>query len=134
MSDPLWHQAVRNANYEPLNDSEAEAVAEEATAILSRPTAAGSAPLQDRRSQLNSINYEAGIRGWDTQPPTALPEIGGISIYQIQPILHRAIASGSRYLRGPKISSTPTTTDEEPSEALQRIRERLERRRKDHDK
>lgn len=130
MSDPLWHQALRQENYEPLEADEAAAVAHAATAILSRAGAAGRLSASDHREQFSDIGYEIGIRGWDADPPISRPELGGLTTYQLQPILQRAIKSSTKYLTAtPSAAPRSTPTDDD---TLRRIRERLNRRKGDN--
>lgn len=133
-NDLLWHQMLRRENYEPLEPAEAEAVATEATAILSRPESGASAAAH--REQYDSIGYEIQIRGWDVKPePAPLAELGGLTMYQLQPLLQRAIRSGTKYRVTPtaKKAKKSETQPQPASDALDRIRERLQRR-KDTDK
>lgn len=130
--DNLWHQVLRRENYEPLEPEEATAVAEEATAVLSRPPASGRLSLTDRRAQYTDIGYQVTMRGWDAEPPIRpIPDAGDLTINQLQAILQRAITSGSRYMT---VRTPPTSTpNQSDSEALSRIRDRLRRRRTGED-
>jgi len=134
-NERLKHQIIRDGNYEPLDSDEAKAVATNATALLSRPEASGSASLSFHRSAYNNISYDIRIRGWDTEPPKPLDELGGLNLNQLQAVLQRAIDTGGRYLRSPRSNATsPTaTTTPETNAALERLRKRLREKREGTD-
>jgi len=132
MDENLWHQVLRKENYEALESDEAEAVASEATAILSR-TGSGRESLNDHHSQFAALGYDVSIRGWDAEPPVGRPEIGGLTIHQLQPIVHRAVQSGRKYLTSrPDTAGAPREELSDDTKAtLDRVRDRLRRKKED---
>lgn len=134
MDDPLWHQAVRDGNYEPLESDEAKAVANAATALLSRAEASGALSLAAHRAAYTAIGYDISIKGWDVKPPEPLAELGGLTISQLAAVIQRALQSGTRYQRSSTTVPRAKPVTDKPSTdatlaALERIRRRMEDKR-----